>query len=74
VIWKRWCLPDPTDRSWGCLTPEGQQAAYSSAGYLLLVARHAVGGFVGDLEQKLADYFETGSDPYSGFHRCDWVW
>jgi len=61
-----------SDREWDCLVPEAQSAAYATAGYLLVVARHIEAGMVGDLEAELVAFFEgDATNPHSGYYKCD---
>jgi hypothetical protein len=61
-----------TERLWDCLVSEARSAAYATAGYLLLVARHIEAGMTGNLRASLMAYFEQDpTNPHAGYYRCD---
>jgi MYXO-CTERM domain-containing protein len=79
-IWQKTvgCQLNPDDRSWDCLTPEAQAAAFATTGYLLVVGRWLGAGTMGDISSLLEAWF-TGAevDPYSGYLSCaslDGLW
>ena len=74
TIWKStfYCKVLDWNRSWSCLTPQAQSAAYATAGYLRVIGRHVKGGFAGDLEAKLTAWFQGGAvDSYSDYFHCE---
>jgi hypothetical protein len=68
------CEFSPDDRSWDCLTPEAQDAALATTGYLLVVGRWLNAGAVGDVGPRLETWF-TGPavDIYTGYFSCEWL-
>ena len=66
------CELNPHDRSWDCLTPEAQAAAYATAGYLRIVGRWLAAGAIDEVEPALTTWF-TGDavDDYTGYLSCD---
>jgi hypothetical protein len=59
-------------RSWSCLKPEAQDAAYATAGYLRVIARYVNGGFTGDLTAMLNDYFDgAATDAFVDYFHCE---
>lgn len=71
-IWRTtWsCELNPWNRSWGCLTPQAQSAAYATAGFLRVVAQHLLWGSAADLGAEVQAWLDTASDGYSGYFQC----
>ena len=66
------CQLDPSNRSWGCLTPQAQSAAYATAGFLRVMAHHVHSDPNGDLAAALNTWFSGGAvDAYSDYFHCE---
>jgi len=69
AVWRtsdKGCAANPLDRSWACLRPQSQAAAYATAGFLIAVAR----ANPGNLDANLDAYFDDPSSGYTGYFRC----
>jgi len=66
------CQLDPTNRSWGCLTPQAQSAAYATGGFLRVMGHYVHSGASGDLAAALTAWYSGGSvDSYSNYFHCE---